>query len=145
MAELCFYGDTIHYSLLAGTVIGSEGSYQENPHWDKRTVFDGNPLTVYEARNPSGDWAGLDFGRPVRPAAFAYIFRTDRETVCTGDRYELFYHDREGWVSLGIREAKGWSVRFENVPGNALLLLRQTEGKGLSRPFTWENGEVRWW
>lgn len=145
MAELLFYADTLDYRPLQGEIIGSEGSYQENPRWDKRAVFDGDPATVYEARHRSGDWAGLDFGRPVSPAAFAYLFRADINTVRSGDRYELFYQDREGWVSLGIREATGWSVRFEGAPRNALFLLRHTEGKGESRPFTWEGGEAVWW
>jgi len=49
---------------LSGTIIGSAGSY-DNLGNTVTNAFDGNSNTFYDAADPSGDWAGLDFGSGV--------------------------------------------------------------------------------
>lgn len=58
--------------------------------------------------------------------------------------YELFYWNNS-WVSLGKKIATDYSLNYDNVPFNALLLLKcTTEGKE-NRIFTWEDNGQRWW
>jgi len=47
--------------LLAGTIIGSPGSYHD-AGGTIANVFDGSLITYHDAVNASGDWAGLDLG-----------------------------------------------------------------------------------
>lgn len=47
---------------LAGTVIGSPGSWNNNPATTKAAAMDGNLNTFYDAVNGTGDWVGLDLG-----------------------------------------------------------------------------------
>lgn len=47
---------------LVGTVIGTDGSWGDNPATTKAAVYDGDLNTFYDAINGSGDWAGLDLG-----------------------------------------------------------------------------------
>ncbi|GHV61942.1 hypothetical protein FACS1894195_3240 [Bacteroidia bacterium] len=54
--------------------------------------------------------------------------------------YELLYWNNE-WVSLGQKKSNEDFLTYDNVPANALLLLRNhTEGKE-ERIFTYEAGE----
>ena len=47
---------------LAGTVIGTIGSWGDNPATTRAAVFDGNLNTFFDALNADGAWAGLDLG-----------------------------------------------------------------------------------
>lgn len=47
---------------LTGTVIGSPGSWGNNPANTKTAAMDGNLNTFYDAVNGTGDWVGLDLG-----------------------------------------------------------------------------------
>lgn len=47
---------------LAGTLIGSDGSWGGNAGWSKEKAVDGDFKTNYSARNATGDWVGLDLG-----------------------------------------------------------------------------------
>ena len=61
-----------------------------------------------------------------------------------GDHYELFYW-HNGWVSLGQQTAAEKTLTYNNVPENALLLLRDlTKGKQ-ERIFTYKNNQQIWW
>lgn len=49
------------------------------------------------------------------------------------------------WRSLGKRRSEGYELRYDNIPGGALLLLHDlTKGKE-ERPFTLQNGRQVWW
>lgn len=50
---------------LTGTVIGTPGSYGNSGNTIAK-VFDGDLGTFYDAIEPSGSWAGLDLGGPMR-------------------------------------------------------------------------------
>ena len=60
------------------------------------------------------------------------------------DLYELFFWDNE-WISLGEKHATGHALRYDNVPKNALLWLRNKTKGHEERPFTYENGMQIWW
>ena len=101
-----------------------------------------------------GDWSSFyrsphrrekltfDLGKPTWIDHCVLIPRNDDNFIHPGDVYELFYHDgTKGWKSLGKREATGLELHYDNVPGNALLWLRNhTRGKE-ERCFYMENGK----
>ncbi|MEQ1859284.1 MAG: Ig-like domain-containing protein [Chthoniobacteraceae bacterium] len=49
-------------SALSGTIIGTEGSWENNPATTRAAVFDGDLATFFDSPNGNGDWAGLDLG-----------------------------------------------------------------------------------
>jgi hypothetical protein len=60
---------------LAGTVIGTAGSYGDNPIATRAAAFDGSIDTFFDAPTPDGAWTGIDLGpgkfKRVTAVAFA--------------------------------------------------------------------------
>lgn len=91
-------------------------------------------------------WGLLDLGRVVSVSKLVYLPRNDDNFIKEGELYELFYWDRE-WKSLGrqVGSRQLQYLEYDNVPDNALLLLRNlTKGKE-ERIFTYEDGKQVWW
>ncbi len=131
-------------SILTGKVIGTPGSYGDDPAYSRKAVFDGNPLTFYDATDSSSAWAGLDLGKPVNVTGFSYLFRNDDNNIRIGDDYELFYWDNE-WISLGRQKATDSELIFKNCPVNALFLLHNSSRGTEERIFSYENNTQVWW
>ena len=89
-------------------------------------------------------WVGLDYGKPTLLNKVFFCPRTDDNDVSPGDEYELFYWDDQ-WSSLGKQSAQEHQLIYNNVPKNALLLLRDLTKGREERPFTYENGKQIWW
>lgn len=144
MAEIMFFSkcDT---AKLHGTIIGSEGSWANNPDRTKEAAFDGDILTFFDAPQGSGAWTGLDMGEPVRVDHIIYYGRSDGNGVEIGDEYELYYWDEGGWKSMGRQKAKNVYVKYKNVPQNALYHLKNHTKGTDERIFTYENGKQVWW
>lgn len=112
---------------------------------DINKVFDDNPLTYYELKaNKLDIWLGLDLKRPTDFSFIEFAPRNDDNSVYPGDMYELFFWNNE-WISLGTKKANDFSIKFDNVPKNALLWLRNLTKGREERPFTYENGQQVWW
>ncbi|MEY4482966.1 MAG: hypothetical protein RL693_418, partial [Verrucomicrobiota bacterium] len=47
---------------LSGAIIGTTGSWGDNPNTTKAAVFDGDLNTFFDSPNGAGDWVGLDLG-----------------------------------------------------------------------------------
>jgi hypothetical protein len=47
---------------LTGTIIGTTGSWNNDPNSTRAAVFDGNLNTFFDALEANGAWAGLDLG-----------------------------------------------------------------------------------
>ncbi|MDR1115554.1 MAG: discoidin domain-containing protein [Tannerella sp.] len=141
MAELEVYDP--EGNQLSGEIIGTEGSYWNNG-MDRTKAFDGNMLTYCES--PVGDgWVGLKFAGKTTVKEIVYVPRNDDNHINANELYELYYYDR-GWVSLGAREGdKTYQLVYDNVPGNALLLLRNHTKGSEERIFTYENDKQVWW
>ena len=108
-------------------------------------VFDENTLTYGSCRKRSVDWLGLDFGRMVDVSKVCYLPRNDDNFIREGQEYELYYWD-SGWHSLGrkVGSRREQKLEYDNVPFNALLLLRNhTKGKE-ERIFVYEEGRQVW-
>ncbi len=144
MAEIVFL-ESNNKNPLKGKVLGTDGCYMHSPGSTKDKVFDGDLLTYYDAENPDGAWVGLDLGLVKEISSIHFITRNDDNGVVAGETYELLYMDLKGWISMGIVVAQSNSLSFNNVPTNALYLLRNhTKGKE-ERIFTYENGKQVWW
>jgi hypothetical protein len=130
---------------LEGNVIGSEGSFNNNG-LDKHKVFDGDVLTYFDAPYNEGCWAGLAFDSPQTIGSLTFVPKNDDNFIQNGEHYELFYCLDGKFISLGERVGDETHVlHYDNVPGTALLLLRNhTKGKE-ERIFTWENERQVWW
>lgn len=143
IAEVMFFAkdDT---AKLQGKVIGTDGSWHDNPAHTKEMVFDGDILTSFDAPNSSGDWVGLDMGRPVKVNSIVYYGRSDGNGVEIGDEYELLYWDGK-WKSMGRQKAKTVYVKYKSVPQDALYLLKNHTKGTDERIFTLEDGKQVWW
>ncbi len=144
IAELEFYEDGIR---VTGAVIGTDGTYYpDEPETGKSAVFDGDPLTYFDApKGLKNTYVGMDFGKPTAVSRIRYIPRNDDNNVSPGDLYELFYWKGGEWKSLGRQTAESNTLYYERIPKGALLLLRDlTKGKE-ERIFTLENGKQVWW
>jgi hypothetical protein len=142
MAEIQFISNGLP---LTGGIIGTSGSWKNEPGYEKEKALDGDPLTFFDSPNPQGDWVGLAFDSPQKIDGIRYLFRNDDNNIREGDRYELFYWDRGKWISLGGQVADTTILVYENVPSGALYWLHNhTRGKE-ERPFTHENGQQVWY
>lgn len=90
-------------------------------------------------------WFGVDFHTPVQLTSVHMLIRNDGNGIYPENNYELLYHDKQEWISLGIKIANDTFIEYDNVPSGALYWLRNhTEGKE-ERIFTYENGKMKFW
>lgn len=145
IAELEFY-DTDNRKVT-GSIIGTDGTYRQgDTATSKRAVFDGNVLTYFNApKDSTGIYVGMDFGKAISLGKIKYTPRNDDNDISRGDEYELFYWDMTGWRSLGCQRADSNSLTFNDVPGNALLLLKDNSKGKEERIFTYQGGRQIWW
>jgi hypothetical protein len=66
-------------------------------------------------------------------------------SIQPGNDYELFFWNENDFVSLEKKHATDTVLTYNNVPGNALLWLRNLTQGNEERIFTWENGKQVWW
>lgn len=144
ISEITFVDSSSHRAV-AGKVIGTEGSYGDNPGTRKEVAFDGNLLTYFDAPIESGGWVGMDFGHPVAMEKIIYTPRGDGNTIAIGDTYELFYWKDGQWVSLGRQVATTVSLQFKDVPADALYWLRNLSEGMEERIFCYKDGEQLFW
>ena len=143
MAELEFYSE--NGAKLRGSVIGTPGSYLNQSSSAKEAVFDGNPLTFFDANEANGAWAGLDFGRPERISKVLYLFRNDDNGIRQGDVYELFYWNNTAWISLGSQAGENAPLEFANCPEYALFWLHNQTRGSEERPFFYVDEQQMFW
>ena len=112
---------------------------------DISKVFDNDPLTYYELKANNLDiWVGMDLKRATDFSFIEFAPRNDDNSVYPGDMYELFYWINK-WIRWGAQKAEDFNIKFDNVPKNALLWLRNLTKGHEERPFTYENGKQVWW
>ena len=144
ISELTFYAPGAEGDTLHGCVISPPGVQEGRIVNQFHNVFDGDPYTSLDYREPSGGWVGLDFGRPVRIGRLVYTPRNRDNFIRRGDRYELFYATARGWVSLGEQVAVSDSLVYE-VPVGALLYLRDHTRGVDDRIFEMVDGRQKLW
>lgn len=127
---------------LKGKLIGNPGKYPRTSD----QIADGNRSSYFAGQENSSSYIGFDLGdKKVRVSKIRYIPRNDDNCVVRNVNFELFYW-KDKWVSLGIKKGNtDKTVLFKNVPKNALLLLKNTEGGSENRIFTYkENKQIFW-
>ena len=142
VAELYFYQPG-NEKPVYGQIIGTDSSYNDNPDWTKKAVFDDDPLTFFDAPDPSDSWVGLDFGKPVRIEHISYTPRGDGNDITPGDTHELLYWHDHKWVSLGKRVANDILLVYENVPANTIYWIRNLSRGKDERIFIYEDGKQK--
>jgi hypothetical protein len=138
MAEAEFYSNGMK---LTGEVIGTDSSAMNFPNDTKFAVFDGDPLTFFDALYPNRAWAGLRLDKPYRIDEIRFLYRNDDNGIRKGDRYELLYKSKGEWLSAGVQIADTILLQYENVPSNTLYWLRNHTRGREERPFLYENGK----
>lgn len=139
VAEITFIDRATHQPIF-GDIIGTAGSWQNNPAKCKEAAFDNDLLTAFDGPEGVDAWVGMDFGRPVDIEKIIYTPRGDGNTIDVGDEYELFYWGSGQWNSLGRQTATTVKLNYGNVPTNALYLLKDlTKGKE-ERIFAYVDG-----
>lgn len=106
-------------------------------------MSDGDVLTTYQAKVGGSQVLTFDLGSHCRLEKMLFVPHNDGNYIEPGDEYELFYHaGAEGWKSLGRQTALADSLVYENVPGHAVLWLRDlTKGREEQQFILDEYGE----
>ena len=144
ISELAFFAPGAEGDTLRGRVISPPGVNEGRIVNQFHNVFDGDPYTSMDYREPSGGWVGLDFGHPVRIGKIVYTPRNRDNFIRKGDCYELFYATAGGWTSLGKQVAVSDSLAYD-VPKGALLYLRDHTRGVDDRIFEMVDGKQKLW
>ncbi len=144
MAEIMFYEENSDNPIY-GEVIGTEGSWGDNPEKTRKAAFDGDILTFFDAPDPDKSWVGMDYGKPVKMSKLVYYGRGDGNNIEIGDIYELFLWDKNTWKSMGKQKASGPSLTFKGMPSGGLYLLKDLTKGNDERIFLYENDQQQWW
>nr|WP_319998903.1 hypothetical protein [uncultured Draconibacterium sp.] len=158
-AEVSFYtSNSKGLQKLKGHIVGSKQLSREQINiltdadmltfveWRTNTKLrndeTGNIIIKKQAEEPI--WIGLELDSVTEVTHVGICPRNDKNNIYQGMYYELMYWDK-GWKSLGMKEAIADTITYANIPGNALLWLRNhTEGKE-ERIFTLKDNEQVWW
>lgn len=134
LAKLSFYD---REKKLYGSVIKQNN---RDFKWENG-AFDDDPLSFSGGK----DFAlGLEFKAPQRVTAIDFQIRNDNNHINVGDKYELFYWDRE-WKTLGRKVASDTVLNYKNVPANSLLWLRNKTSGNEEHIFVADgNNRQRW-
>ena len=127
---------------VTGEVYGFVSDYTTCDDYIFSNAFDKNLRSNFNA--PRGSWVALDAGKPVMIESLRIMARNSQNIVEPGDTYELYYFDK-GWKSLGSRVADDYHLTYDNVPKEAILLLRNHTKGRQERIFAYNNDEQGWW
>jgi hypothetical protein len=73
---------------LTGTLIGTAGSWGNNPATTAAAAFDGNLSTYFDGPTANGDWVGLDLGTSTTISDIRYAPRTGYESRMVGGVFQ---------------------------------------------------------
>lgn len=149
IAEIEFWGkykNEKNEHKLEGIVMGHSPDTDYENDAVFKNAFDENIRTNLNAK--SGSWVGLDLGQNYEAQITNVWFlpRNNYNEIEKNHLYELFYLDDQ-WKSLGRQVAVKHYLIYDNVPIEALLLLKNlTDGKE-ERIFMYdvEKQEQVWW
>ncbi|MGM0609213.1 MAG: hypothetical protein ACQESP_12455 [Candidatus Muiribacteriota bacterium] len=151
LSELSFFQKTADDTLarLNGEIICSEDIEKSKA----KKAFDQLIATdftthLHKDENLSEEkqlWVGLDLGKLTTIDAIGYSPRVG-SNLYKKDPFELFFW-KDGWRSLAIKQGTGNNMIFNNVPDNALMMLKNKNWgqRGAERIFIYKNGEQKWY
>lgn len=138
VALIAFYGNRDDTVPLAGRIINAPGFHPTDEEHDFRNAWDGDPYTSVDLREESGGWTGLDLKKPRKIEKIVYSPRNRGNYIHCGHTYELFYFKgKDGWQSLGTKEAESDMITME-APSGALLYLHCLDGGRDERIFEYD-------
>lgn len=109
-------------------------------------LYDGDPLTSFTLQATKRGWCGVELEEPTHISEIRYIPRNDGNYIAEGDKYQLYFWDKDDWhllaEKIGNRDGVLW---FDKVPKDGLYVLRDISNGKQERIFTYENGEQIWW
>lgn len=105
----------------------------------KNRAFDQDPLTGETMYKLSG----IELDHATRISKIKYMSSNDDNSIVPGELYELFYFEKGKWISLGKKLARKQELHYKNVPSGALYWLRNLTKGVEERPFTVEDGKIR--
>lgn len=109
-------------------------------------LYDGDPLTSFTLQATKRGWCGVELEAPTHISEIRYIPRNDGNYIAEGDKYQLYFWDKDDWhllaEKIGNRDGVLW---FDKVPKDGLYVLRDISNGKQERIFTYENGEQIWW
>ena len=106
--------------------------------------LDGNTYTVPDNIH-FGYSVGLDFGTPVQIDSIVFYPKNDDNFVRPDHEFELNYFCDGHWIPLECTSRQAYTLTYNNIPRNSLLLLRDLTAGKEERPFILRNGKVEWW
>ena len=101
-------------------------------------------ILTYCTINSPQNYIDIDMGEKTFINQIEITCRTDDNEINHNETYELYYFNQT-WISLGSQRAKHRFLLYEQVPSNALFLLKNKTKGVEQRIFTIENGEQIWW
>ena len=122
MAELYFFKEGNEQPVY-GKIIGTNGSCSNQKINEKEAVFDGDPLTYYDALTYSHSWIGMDFEHPVKIKKISYTPRGDGNDITPGDIHELLYWCDNQWITTGQRKTADIKLVYGSIPSNTIIGL----------------------
>lgn len=144
LSELELYSSGVK---LKGKAIGSNGS--SNQDSTVKNILDNNFATRFITKFSVGTWVGIDLGKSMKIESIRYAAGMNEKKftkVISGEEYELYYWaGNSGWESIGKKVPVGTNVIYENVPQNALYLLKCNSKNLEARIFTYDKGRQIWW
>src|SRR5690606_1691250 len=82
--------------------------------------FDEDPLTFAWGED---FYLGMEVSRPEKLAQIGFQARNDDNHIRPGDTYHLYYWEKD-WLSLGSKLATDTVIYYNQLPKNALFLLK---------------------
>lgn len=144
MADLEFYAEGSDVPLKGKVT----GQYKPSPTYSgsgAEAMFDDNPLTFFHTADTLS-WGGLELEKPVSVSRIRFIIRSENNGIRKGNEYELFYMDRDKWVSLGRKIAtEDDGLEYRGVPKNALFRWIDHTKDISKRIFIIENNKETWY
>ncbi|MCQ2974185.1 MAG: transglutaminase domain-containing protein [Bacteroidales bacterium] len=141
VGEIEFYNS--NNEKVTGKIIGCEDFSADD--LKKENAFDGDVLTYVDAINPHYQWLGVEFTEPTEISKIRFIPRNDDNFVQEGQEYELVYADVDGWKSMGKQIAQADSLIYDNVPSNAIYLLKNLTKGHEERIFEYKKSKQIFW
>jgi hypothetical protein len=93
---------------------------------------------------PAKSWVGYDLGKLRQIKTVGYLARNNFNIINSGNDYELLYYNN-GWHSLGIKNTENQYLEYNNVPSQALFILKNLTRGREERIFTYEDNKQVWW
>lgn len=145
MAELQFY-DENGILLKPSLVRCGREVHPQNKVNLATAINDDDPLTFFSARGEDDIWVGFDFGTNVNVAFVDYFRRSDGNNLYPGYEYALYWWNGFRWVDIKCAYAdKTLCFTADNVPEDCLLLLKCLTTGTESRPFIYNEGDIKWY